>query len=224
MIINERVSKKVYNKLLKMKEISRLNVSKRELNNFFHTINVINTLDRDENIVGTNVLSKYKILKQLEPLVLPAEITISNSIKQINMLDDCYKNYTAAEYFEPTIIEVDEDGVEIEEGVEAKGKTQKKQIHVEILSAADFNVISDAIAGAFKKTAEFTDVETLKVCAAIDNYVDREMQHGKCAPKTENYVPVELGVGIAQSRYLTEDADEEILLWFENKVFRALKK
>ena len=222
MIINRITSKKVLTKLTKMKEISKLNISQQEMDNYFHTINMFNTLERDENIVGNHVLSKYLLLKQFEPLVLPSEITISNSTKQINLLSDKYRQYKAEDHF----------GYDVEVKVEVEGKNcevetktvVERRCDVELLSAADFNVLNDAIAGAFKKSADLTDVETLKETASIDNFVDREMQHGKCAPKTENYVPVELDIHIAKDRYLTEDADEELLLWFENKVFRTLKK
>ena len=222
MIINRITSKKVLTKLTKMKEISKLNISQQEMDNYFHTINMFNTLERDENIVGNHVLSKYLLLKQFEPLVLPSEITISNSTKQINLLSAKYRQYKAEHHF----------GYDVEVTVEVEGKNGEvetktvveRRCDVELLSAADFNVLNDAIAGAFKKSADLTDVETLKETASIDNFVDREMQHGKCAPKTENYVPVELDIHIAKDRYLTEDADEELLLWFENKVFRTLKK
>lgn len=223
MIINRCTSKKVLDKLTKMKEISKLSISQKEMDNYFHTINMFNKLERDENIVGNNILSKYKILKQLEPLVLPAEVTISNSIKQYNLLSDIYRDYDPYEHFgyEVTVIDYGED----EEGNRVKvGEHTETQCDVELLSAADFNVLNDAIAGAFKRSAELSDVDTLKVCASIDSYVDREAQNGKCAPKAGNYVPVELDIRVSLNRYLTEDAEEELMLWFENDVFRALKK
>ena len=210
MIINAETSKNIFNKLTKMKEISKLNLDQGEMDNFFHTINIFNTLDKDENVVGNYVLSKYKILKQLEDLVLPAEVTISNSIKQVNLLSKDYKNYDAKKYFPMT--KVDDQGEEY------------VTTNVEILNASDFNVVSDAIAGAFKKSAEFSDVETLKVTASIDDYVARETHKGLCAPRTDEYVPVELNINISKDKYLTEDATEQLMLWFENNVFRTLKK
>lgn len=210
MIINAETSKNIFNKLTKMKEISKLNLDQGEMDNFFHTINIFNTLDKDENVVGNYVLSKYKILKQLEDLVLPAEVTISNSIKQVNLLSKDYKSYDAKKYFPVT--KVDDQGKEY------------VTTNVEILNASDFNVVSDAIAGAFKKSAEFSDVETLKVTASIDDFVARETHNGLCAPRTDEYVPVELNINISKDKYLTEDATEQLMLWFENNVFRTLKK
>lgn len=207
-----------------MKEISKLNITQDELNNFFHTINVLNTLKRDENVVGTHVLSKYRILKQLEPLVLPSEITISNSTKEVNLVDQMYYDYSVNTFYGLESTEhVTNEVNNHETNDEVSAEVAATKSVVRVLDASEFNVINDAIAGAFKRTAELTDVETLKITSSIDPFVDREMHGGKCAPKTENYVPVGLSLNIIKPRYLTEDAEEELILWFEN-IFRALKK
>lgn len=213
MIINKETSKKIFTVLNKMKEISGTNLTQQELDNYFHTINVINTLERDTNIVGNSTLSKYRILTKFQPLILPAEITVSNDTKQVNMLSDKYYEYTPEQYF----------GRELEMVNPDTGKKEKQVVvDVKLLPPTDFNVLNDAIVGMFKKTADLGDIEPMKITSSIDAYVGREMHDGKCVPKPSDYVPVELNVNIARTNYLTEDAVEQLVLWFEG-IFRSYK-
>ena len=202
LIITNKQQQWMYNKMDDMKSVSKFNLDKKVWQNWCHTTNHINSLELDQNIVGGKFqLGKYKVDNMFTPLILPYQITFNGDVREANLLDEQYANY---------------DDNSMNYGYSPK---------VKILSPEDYNDVSDVILAAFKKTANFTTLDTLKSTDALSGWYKREA-HGDSTSSIPDgatgWVPVNFKVNIKKPRYMNEEANFVFEDWFSANL-RTLK-
>ena len=204
MIVNKRFSNRLFNAITKGKKISKLVFTQEEFDAWCHTLNIIAGLPYDVEMLGNYELNKYIIPTALTDLVIPRKISHVESIKWDDLRDERYVNY----YKEFTKYGFDKD--------------------VEILVPLEFNEISNAILGAFRKE---TDNNTSKVTEFNGNVsaatwlpkfaefgVDEETTF--VAPSATSFIPVAVTStqGLMKSKYYTQSLDVCIDTWIEDAI------
>lgn len=188
MIISKDKASMMYTKLNKMKSISKVGIEPDEFVQWCHTTNVINSLETDESVLGSFVLDKYSVDQKLATLILPYEVTYDGTDRYKNLLHDDYRKY------DPNNYGFGDD--------------------IEIMKPADYNEVSDVILAAFRKSANHSQIQTLKEIDSLGNYVARESDGDKCNDTASSFVPVKFNNTLKKSRFMNQDVDEMFELWW----------
>lgn len=205
MIITKKQAINMYNKLELMKSVSRCPVPETEFVQWCHNINLVNSLELDEYILGGKYqLSKMQLDNVFAPLVLPFMVTFNGDDKEMNLLSSDYSDYCA------------------EIAISKYGYTEDE---AKVMNPEEFKMVSEGILASFKKTSNLITVETLKGVKALGEYYKREAHGDNSLAIPENtpaWVPVQLSVNIKKERYLLEDTDFVFNEWY-SEVLRGLK-
>lgn len=204
MIINKRFAKKLYRGLKKGKTISNLNFSEKDFFNWCHTINVVNGMEDDEDMVNARWnLDKYRVPKAFEDLVIPRKISLEKGLAWNDLRANDYREY----------------------------ETQVKKYGMEeanLLKPIYFNEITDGILGSVKKSGE-DKCNTLNVLSAAVAYSDYKLRFAEMPDGVEDdevkvysddngIIPIKaksMDV-FMEEKYYNNNLEDNLDTWLEN--------
>lgn len=196
MIITSTIATNMYNRLDKLKSISKLGIELPEWLQWCHTVNVINALETDDCIIGSSILDKFSIEAKIASIILPYEVTYDGTDRCTNLLDESYSDY--------------------------KPENHGYASDLKPMKPADFNEVSDVLMAAFRKSSNPESVGTLKIIASLDDYAKRAAYDESCMDSATRFVPVELSIALTKEKFLNEDSQEMFELWWVDTL-RAMK-
>lgn len=80
MRLDKQLSKQFLDILRDGRQTGRINIDQERMDDFCHTINVINGMEYDKSLIGDYSLADYEIDDALSALILPSRVRISSEV------------------------------------------------------------------------------------------------------------------------------------------------
>lgn len=198
MILNNKVSAKLFEELNETKQISKLSFEDKDFKNWCHTLNCIAALNYKRRQLGDDELSDYKVPSQLIDLVIPRKISMD--------IGDDFEDYRGNSYSDYLM------------NLELHGMSDAV-----ILDSILFNRISKGILGSRKASPNtLTSVDSNNGEVTYASLCDRLMDLSRgydvsgVLVSTSHYVPVDFKFNRMVVDFYTQNPVNTIVKWFSN--------
>lgn len=220
----------VFYELLKEQQSGKHLVSRKELVDFFTTLNVINSERKEKSTLNGELLSEYKVGGLFEEMIIPWFIGITGDDESnINLLDSSYSNSStnAIVYTKKVKINENSDN-QAEEATSGKVKYQDVVCHGEFLGPEDFEAVQRRI---YRSLGQKLDLTTMKAVpglrkkASLTTEMLKRYAYNGMTFKSESeshVIPILFNVNLYQDEELIKDVnwafDKRVTRWVMDTV------
>lgn len=192
MILTRNASKEIYEYLEDTRLVGKLVFSESDLAAYFHTINVLNSLDEETTVFNKTTIDEYEIDEVFSTMIIPGKITFSGDDDQVDLRSDKYEKYDGSKY-----------------GFEG----------IKVLKPSKFEAIGRAIVCSRRKTPNPKSVESLKGLVAATSYISREVSpDGLVIKQTAAYFPILFKIQIKERICFNYSANEMLKKYFRQQL------